>query len=97
MKFFSVGGAIFVEFTAKIYVTLKEAVNDPQGVTVLQGLKRLGFENILSVRIGKYLELKIEAENIERANDEAAKMCSELLVNPVIESATIEIIPDPSA
>ena len=44
MKFFSVGGAIFVEFTAKIYVTLKEAVNDPQGVTVLQGLKRLGFE-----------------------------------------------------
>ena len=85
-----------MEFTAKIYITLKEAVNDPQGLTVLQGLKRLGFENVLSVRIGKYLVLKIEAEDARKAEAEATEMCTELLVNPVIESATIDIILDSS-
>ena len=85
-----------MEFVAKVYVTLKEAVNDPQGLTVLQGLKRLGFENILSVRIGKYLELKIVAEDAKKAEAEATEMCSKLLVNPVIESATIEILSNSS-
>lgn len=85
-----------MEFVAKVYVTLKEAVNDPQGLTVLQGLKRLGFENILSVRIGKYLELKIVAEDAKKAEVEATEMCSKLLVNPVIESATIEILSNSS-
>lgn len=83
-----------MEFTVKVYVTLKEAVNDPQGLTVLQGLKRLGFESIHSVRVGKYLELQVEADDAVIAQDEATKMCEQLLVNPVIESGLIEIIPD---
>jgi phosphoribosylformylglycinamidine synthase len=80
-----------MEFTAKVFVTLKEEVNDPQGRTVLQGLKRLGFESIHSVRVGKYLVLQLEAQDAKVAEIEAVKMCQQLLVNPVIESSNIEI------
>lgn len=80
-----------MEFTVKISVTLKESVNDPQGSTVHQGLERLGFTNLRSVRVGKYIELKLEAPDSNQAQIETVKMCEKLLVNSVIESKTIEI------
>ena len=55
-------------FLAKVYVTLKPTVNDPQGKTILHGLKSLGFELATDVRTGKYLEIKISDAGREQAN-----------------------------
>lgn len=78
-------------YVAKVYVTLKAAVNDPQGVTVTQGLKTLGFDSVISVRMGKYLEIRIKAANPQIAETEVAGMCERLLSNPVIEEYRYEI------
>ena len=78
-------------FLARIYVTLKPTVNDPQGKTILGGLKNLGFKAATEVRAGKYLEIKLD--NQERAEAEASveEMCRKLLANPVIESYRYEV------
>jgi phosphoribosylformylglycinamidine synthase PurS subunit len=78
-------------YVAKVYVTLKAAVNDPQGVTVTQGLKTLGFDSVISVRMGKYLEIHIEAANRHIAETAVTGMCERLLTNPVIEEYRYEI------
>ena len=78
-------------FLARVYVTLKPTVNDPQGRTILGGLKSLGFDMATEVRAGKYLEIKVASA--ERAGAEATveKMCHKLLANPVIESYRYEV------
>ena len=78
-------------FLARVYVTLKPTVNDPQGRTILGGLKSLGFDLALDVRAGKYLEIKVASA--ERAGAEATveEMCKKLLANPVIESYRYEV------
>ena len=78
-------------FLVKVYVTLKPTVNDPQGKTILGGLKSLGFHLATEVRTGKYLEIKVS--NAERAGAEATvdEMCQKLLANPVIESYRYEV------
>jgi phosphoribosylformylglycinamidine synthase len=80
-----------VQFLAKVYVTLKPAVNDPQGLTVLGGLKTLGFQSVGSVRVGKYLELTLEAADRTTAEAQAQEMCRKLLANPVIELFRVEV------
>ena len=72
-------------FLAKVYVTLKPTVNDPQGLTVLGGLHTLGFEAVEDVRIGKYMEIRLEALGVEAASVKVREMCQQLLANPVIE------------
>lgn len=72
-------------FIAKVYITLKPSVNDPQGLTVANGLDMLGFDSIRSVRVGKYIELHLEGETIEQAGNQVDEMCQKLLANPVIE------------
>ena len=74
-----------MDYLAKIYVTLKPAVNDPQGVTVLGALKNLGFTSPAKVRGGKYLELSLEAESRDAAQSQVDEMCKKLLANIVIE------------
>ena len=78
-------------FLAKVFVTLKPTVNDPQGRTILGGLKALGFDLATDVRAGKYLEVTLEGA--ERSGAEAAveEMCRKLLANPVIESYRYEV------
>jgi phosphoribosylformylglycinamidine synthase subunit PurS len=78
-------------YLAKVYVTLKPLVNDPQGRTVQGGLKNLGFASVEDVRVGKYLEIRIN--EMERAQAEAlvSQMCRELLANPVIEEFRFEL------
>ena len=78
-------------FLVRVYVTLKPTVNDPQGKTILGGLKSLGFDLATDVRAGKYLEIKVS--NPERAGAEATvdEMCQKLLANPVIESYRYEV------
>ncbi|PKB73557.1 MAG: phosphoribosylformylglycinamidine synthase [SAR202 cluster bacterium Io17-Chloro-G7] len=78
-------------YLARIYVTLKPAVNDPQGLTVLGGLKHMGFEEVDDVRIGKYLELRVDEPDRTRAEARVAEMCNMLLSNPVIEEYRFEI------
>ena len=78
-------------FLAKIYVSLKPTVNDPQGQTVLGGLKTLGFSSVDSVRIGKFLEVKVLEQERGRAEEQVHDMCRRLLANPVIEGFRFEL------
>ena len=78
-------------FLAKIYVSLKPTINDPQGQTVLGGLKTLGFSSVDSVRIGKFLEVKVLEQERGRAEEQVHDMCRRLLANPVIEDFRFEL------
>ena len=77
---------------AKIHITLKEEVSDPQGMTVKSSLTRIGINNIHSVRIGKYIEVSLDTDSHKDAEDNVKTMCEELLANPVIEQYSFEII-----
>jgi phosphoribosylformylglycinamidine synthase len=72
-------------YLAKVYITLKPTVNDPQGLTIKGALHTLGFKSVQEVRAGKYIEIKIEEKDLEKAKSETQEMCKKLLANPVIE------------
>lgn len=78
-------------FQARIYITLKPTVNDPQGVTVLSSLHRLGFDSAEDVRIGKYLLVNINESDRVKAETSATEMCQKLLANPVIEEFRFDL------
>ncbi|MDQ6692370.1 MAG: phosphoribosylformylglycinamidine synthase subunit PurS, partial [Candidatus Dormibacteraeota bacterium] len=65
--------------TARVIVTLKPVVNDPQGITVMAGLHRLGFEEVAGVRVGKFIELELDADNESGARARVQEMCQKLL------------------
>lgn len=70
---------------AMVIVVPKPVVNDPQGATVGQGLRSLGFEGVTDVRVGKYIEVRLEAETLAAAEERVEAMCRQLLANHVIE------------
>ncbi|MBI2167613.1 MAG: phosphoribosylformylglycinamidine synthase subunit PurS [Candidatus Omnitrophica bacterium] len=72
-------------FKAKINVTLKESVLDPQGKTILNALGTLGINGVKDVRVGKYFVLNLDTSNRAQAEEHVRKICDKLLVNPVIE------------
>ncbi len=72
-------------FLARVYVTLKPTVADPQGLTIRGGLHSLGFAEVESVRAGKYMEIRLRATDRAQAERQVAEMCRLLLANPVIE------------
>jgi phosphoribosylformylglycinamidine synthase subunit PurS len=76
---------------ARVFVTLKPSVFDPQGTTVSEALHSLGYRAIKDVRQGKYFELDIDAATADEARRLAAEAADKLLANPVIESYRIEI------
>jgi phosphoribosylformylglycinamidine synthase subunit PurS len=78
-------------FLAKVHVSLKPTVNDPQGLTIARALGRLGFDNVDSLRAGKYFELKIDSDDKTAAEVDVKSMCEKLLSNPVIETFTYEL------
>lgn len=78
-------------FLAKVYVTLKPTVNDPQGQTIMGGLHTLGFNSVASVRAGKYLEIRITEMDRSVAHEKIQEMCSKLLANPIIEDYRFEL------
>lgn len=78
-------------FLARVYVTLKPTVNDPQGLTIKGALHSLGFAGVESVRAGKYMEIRIDAADKAAADAQIAEMCRKLLANPVIEDVRFEI------
>ena len=78
---------------AQIHVTLKEGVLDPQGKTVQHALTDLGYDEVLDVNIGKYLEIKLDSASKEEAEIRVREMCERLLANTVIESFRFNIVP----
>lgn len=78
-------------YLVKIYITLKPTVNDPQGLTIKGALYDLGFGNITSVRVGKYMEIQMEENDLAKAKGQVQGMCRQLLANPVIENFRFEM------
>ena len=76
---------------AKIFITLKDDVLDPQGKAISKSLKNLGFEGISDVLQGKLIEIKIDKDNKSIVFNEIDNMCKKLLANTVVENYKIEI------
>lgn len=76
---------------AKVFITPKKGVLDPQGKAVEHSLHTLGFSEAHDVRIGKYIELNLDGTDRERAQQRTDEMCRKLLANGVIEDYRLEI------
>ncbi len=81
------------KYHSRIYVTLRPSVLDPAGTAVESGLQQLGYQGVEQVRIGKYIELILQASDREEANQQLHQMCDRLLANPVIENYCFELTP----
>lgn len=79
-------------FKVKVYVTLKEAVLDPQGHAVQNSLHTLGFTEVHRVRVGKFLDLHVDGLSEENVAERVSNMCDKLLANCVIEDYRFEIM-----
>jgi phosphoribosylformylglycinamidine synthase len=77
---------------AKVYITPKKGILDPQGLTIERSLPALGFEGVSNVRVGKYIELELPES--KDASKKVDKMCQKLLANPIIEDFQFELVPD---
>ena len=77
---------------AKIHVTLKGSVLDPQGTTITKSLNSLGYDEVRDVRIGKYMEVKIDTADRKVAEERITEMCEKLLANTVIEKYEFELV-----
>jgi phosphoribosylformylglycinamidine synthase len=76
---------------ARVFVTLKPSVFDPQGKTIADALHSLGYGVVGDVRQGKYFELELQTASSEQARALAAEVADKVLANPVIESYRVEI------
>ena len=77
-------------YLARVDITLKPTVNDPQGNTIRDALHSLGFGDVGSVRAGKYMEISVAAPSKKQAQTQVTEMCKKLLANTVIEDFRIE-------
>ena len=75
----------------KIFVSLKDGVLDPQGKAIERSLHTLGYGEVKDVRVGKFLELEVDAPSRAAAELRIREMCDKLLANPVIENYRFEI------
>ena len=76
---------------AKIHVTLKQGILDPQGKAIEQALDSLGFKHAANVRVGKYMELDVDQTDRTKAEAEVKAMCEKLLANTIIEEYRYEL------
>ena len=76
---------------ARIHITLKSGVLDPQGKAIKSSLGALGFSGVENVRQGKYIELDISTDDRAKAHEQLSQMCEKLLANTVIENYTIDL------
>ena len=77
---------------ARVFVTLKPSVFDPQGHTIAEALHSLGYGGVADVRQGKFFELEVHAASSDQAKQLAAEVADKVLANPVIESYRVEIV-----
>ena len=83
--------AVEESMKARVFVTLKPSVFDPQGHTIAEALHSLGYAGVLDVRQGKYFELDLEVASAAEAERLASEIAHRVLANPVIESFRIEV------
>ena len=76
---------------ARVFVTLKPSVFDPQGHTITEALHQMGYAGVGDVRQGKYFELDVEAESADAARALVSDVSNRLLANPVIESFRVDV------
>lgn len=76
---------------AKIHVTLKRGILDPQGKAIEHALDSLGFRNAANVRVGKYMELDLDEKDKAKAETQVKSMCEKLLANTIIEEYQYEL------
>lgn len=79
------------EYLVEVFISLKEVVNDPQGLAIRDGLHNLGFGAVGTVRAGKYLRLTINADSSSNAEEIAVGACEKLLANTVIEEYRVSV------
>ncbi len=77
--------------SARVYITLKEGILDPQGKTVLRALKSLGYDEVEDLRVGKYMELKLSGDDKAKLEERLGEMSEQLLANPIIENYRMEV------
>jgi phosphoribosylformylglycinamidine synthase PurS subunit len=77
---------------AKVYVTIKSNVLDPQGNAVQGALHAMGFDEVSKVRVGKYMDIELTSTNRHEAEQQVKSMCEKLLANTVIEDYHFDII-----
>ena len=78
---------------ARVYVTLKKSVFDPQGKTIHDALQSLGYGNVADVRQGKFFEVDLQGVPADKARETAEEIARRVLSNPVIESFRVEVEP----
>jgi phosphoribosylformylglycinamidine synthase subunit PurS len=78
---------------ARVTVRLDPGVNDPQGNAVADSLRALGFGEVRDVRVGRVIDLVVEADSAEAARARVDAMCAALLANPVIETWQVDVGP----
>ena len=76
---------------AKIHVTLKQGILDPQGKAIEHALESLGFKNTTNVRVGKYMELDLAEQDKAKAEVQVMSLCEKLLANRIIEEYRYEL------
>ncbi len=81
-----------MKFRATVQITLRPSVLDPQGVAVRAGLQQMGYAQVEEVRVGKYVQLELEAESEEQARQQVDRISDQLLANPVIENYRFELL-----
>ena len=80
-----------MSYAARVSVTLKPGIADPQGQTIERALPALGYSGVREVRVGKMIELEVDAPDPAEARRQVEDMCEKLLANPVIESYEVTI------
>ncbi|MGB3533599.1 MAG: phosphoribosylformylglycinamidine synthase subunit PurS [Microcoleaceae cyanobacterium] len=81
------------KYNAQVYVTLRPSVLDPAGTAVGSSIQHLGYDGIEQVRIGKYIQLSLTANDEADARQQLDQICDRLLANPVIEIYRFELTP----
>ena len=81
-----------VPITARVHITLKPGVVDPQGTVIGQALRSLGFDAVASVRVGKIIEVDFIGQTQDEVTEDVSAMCERLLANPVVEDYRVEFL-----
>jgi phosphoribosylformylglycinamidine synthase len=76
---------------ARIHVTLKQGILDPQGKAIEHALDSLGFKNAGNVRVGKYMEVDLDEKDMAKAETQVKSMCEKLLANTIVEEYRYEL------
>jgi len=77
---------------ARVLIRLKQSILDAQGASVKRALEGLGFREVLDVRVGKVVDLDVDGDSREETRRRVEEMCARLLVNPVIEDFSVEVV-----